>query len=463
MRTANGYGLTVSAAIAFAIAVAFVIGPGAAQASLDSGGGARLHAPANAPAKRELAAAKKKKKKKKGGAKKRAPQKPGAAGAAPPAADDDDDGDESGGDDASDSAAGSGAGDEDVKKAARILPKPRAGSDAGSDEATPVRARRSAGGSDETVVARAPARESGPSGPLPRALDASGGARIFFRSLKYNQLARGDVKEYDPRLLAGAGVSLTWYPAAHFTDSFAANVGLDVNVEQAFGITSRTSDGSTFPTSVHDYNGALRLRVPLGAVEGGVFVGYGQHAFTLTGGPGVDRSTLTLPDIVYSYVRAGLALRMALSAHLSLMLTGAYRHVLSAGEIKDKYFPNLSVIGIDASAVIGYPITSAIEARVGFDVRRYFYSMHSVGTDANVAGGAVDQYLTGTISIAVLLGGSEGGGSGSSGGGAGSAGSTSDETDEDSAGHDKDADVKVAPISPSRRKKKGRRAEPTEE
>jgi hypothetical protein len=36
-------------------------------------------------------------------------------------------------------------------------------------------------------------------------------------------------------------------------------------------------------------------------------------------------------------------------------------------------------------------------------VRRYFYDMHSVRGDQQIAGGAVDQYLSGAAMLAVTL------------------------------------------------------------
>ena len=55
-----------------------------------------------------------------------------------------------------------------------------------------------------------------------------------------------------------------------------------------------------------------------------------------------------------------------------------------------------------------------IEARVGFDYRRYFYTFHSTNNDMFIVGGAVDQTYAGSLSVAITLGGPERVSSGSS-------------------------------------------------
>ena len=56
----------------------------------------------------------------------------------------------------------------------------------------------------------------------------------------------------------------------------------------------------------------------------------------------------------------------------------------------------------------GYRIAPNLEIRGSGQLRRYFYDMHSKAGDAFLAGGAIDQYWTVGLGMAVLLGGSEG-------------------------------------------------------
>ena len=82
------------------------------------------------------------------------------------------------------------------------------------------------------------------------------------------------------------------------------------------------------------------------------------------------------------------------------------------GQFKDVFFPYSSVAGVDASAYVGYRLAPNMEARLVFDWRRYFSSMNCNTTNMNcedrfTAGGAVDQYISGSALIAFTLGGSE--------------------------------------------------------
>ena len=115
------------------------------------------------------------------------------------------------------------------------------------------------------------------------------------------------------------------------------------------------------------------------------------------GGPIAPRSTI--PNAIYRFVRGGLDVRVAVTADFSLAAGAGYRHVLNQGGPIRSDFPHLTVAGVDADVRAAYAVTRSIEARVQADVRRYFYDMHSIAGDARIAGGAVDQYL----SVAVLL------------------------------------------------------------
>ncbi len=329
----------------------------------------------------ELAAKKKKKKKKAAGSS-------GAAGAASDTSDSD-----------TEASPAGGASDADVQKAARVNPTLSAPDTSSSDDSA---AKAKSKTSDAKSEGEGAASASGPRGPLPRYLDLSVGGQAFSRSLTYHQQVTSTLREYQPRLLGGAVASVVYYPAVHFTDGFATNIGLDLNISQAFGIQSRTPDGSTYPTQIHDYNGGLRVRVPFGSAEPYLTLGYGDDAFKMTG---ANRAALILPDTDYRYLRAVLGVRAPLPSNVSLGVSAGYRYVLSPGGIKTDYFPRATVGGMEANLYIGYAINDILEARIGFDYRRYFYSMHSKNGDTYIVGGAIDQTYGGSLSLAVTLGG----------------------------------------------------------
>jgi hypothetical protein len=295
-----------------------------------------------------------------------------------------------------------GASDEAVQKAARVNPTPAPEPSSSDDQ--PVKGKKAKSGA-KTDEEAAPARESGPPAPVGRYLDLSIGGQAFSRSLTYHQqIQPATLREYQPPLLGDLVVALQYYPGAQFSEGFVTNLGLELNVEQGISLTSQTPDKIKYPTTVHDYNGGVRLRIPLESLTPFLTVGYGDHAFKLGG---AQRAQLILPDVEYKYVRAVVGAQVPIASGVSLAVSGGYRYVLSPGQIKDVYFPHLNVGGIEAKLYVGYALTSMIEARVGFDYRRYFYTFHSRAGETYIVGGGIDQTYAGSLSLAITLGGSE--------------------------------------------------------
>lgn len=252
------------------------------------------------------------------------------------------------------------------------------------------------------------AASSAEGGPGLRYLDLAIGARGFNRNLSFKD-NYSSIRPYT--LTAPAlGLAAVWYPAAMGGSTGPlANIGIDANAELAFGLTSKTkTDNVSYPTSVHDYAIGLRYRIPLSGNELDVSGTGGEHAFKLTSGTGPDavRSNLLLPDTIYRYVRLGALFRAPVGP-VSVYVGAAYRYILKPGQIKDVYFKNLSVGGIDAAAGVGYALTQMIELRAGIDVRRYFYNFKVQQGDPYLVGGAIDQYITGTFMVAITLDGGD--------------------------------------------------------
>jgi hypothetical protein len=329
----------------------------------------------------ELAAKKKKKKKKKAGDSSSAPGEADTGGS--------DEG---------------GAADEDVQKAARVNPTPAP--EAAPTDDQPVTSKKPARGGGKAEEEPSAPKESGPPAPVGRYLDLSVGGQAFSRSLAYHQQVTPTLREYQPRLLGDAVLALQYYPGAQFAEGFVSNIGLEVNAEQSFALKSTTPppNAANYTTQIHDYNGGVRVRLPLESLTPFISIGYGDHAFKMTG---ANRGSLVLPDTDYKYVRAVVGLQVPLASGVSVAASGGYRYVLSPGDIKTTYFPHLAVGGMEAKLYVGYALTSMIEARIGFDYRRYFYTFHSTNNDMFIAGGAVDQTYAGSLSLAITLGGQD--------------------------------------------------------
>jgi hypothetical protein len=89
------------------------------------------------------------------------------------------------------------------------------------------------------------------------------------------------------------------------------------------------------------------------------------------------------------------------------MVSGGYRYVLNAGKDgfliqANSYFPNATFVAFDVSAGVGYRFLSMLEARAGFDLRRY---QMTAGTNNSMVSSATDQYSALWFRLAVLLDG----------------------------------------------------------
>jgi len=282
--------------------------------------------------------------------------------------------------------------------------------DTEADEEHPARRRRERPAAE---VVEASSDEPVGTGPAPIALDAIAGLRIVKRDLSW---VKDTNQTYQPFGMSGAaavGFQLSWYPAAHFTRGWPANLGIAASGEFVPSVAATTSDGASYPVSDSDYWAGVRGRLPLGPADFMLTVAGGKHAFVLHNGATSMRANLSVPDMQYTYVRAGLDARVRLPFKFSAQAGAAYRGVLSGGtqnyDLQSMaYFPKgLTVAALDVSASVGYQVLAPLEARVGFDFRRYGLDMHPQTSGATVSG-AVDSYTAFWLGVAVLLDGKPG-------------------------------------------------------
>jgi hypothetical protein len=265
---------------------------------------------------------------------------------------------------------------------------------------------------DDNVVRETASDAESPPGSVPPTFDAFIAPTGTNRALAYHQdFSPTAMRPYDLPFAAATALHVVWYPVR------TLSLGIEIGIEQAFGLRSAAgADGSalagkTFGNSVHEYEAGLRYRMPFGAghqmwVSGTA----GEHAFVFTSPSdcGGCRAMLHIPDTVYRYGRPGIGLRLELPGDLSLTLGGGYRYIFNGGGAHlDGYFPHRTVGGVDAELALGYRVTPNLEIRGTGQLRRYFYDMHSKAGDAFLAGGAIDQYWTIGLGMAVLLGGSD--------------------------------------------------------
>jgi hypothetical protein len=245
-----------------------------------------------------------------------------------------------------------------------------------------------------------------PSGPAATALEVAVGPRFLWRNLSWSP----QVPALNPYKLAhapGFGAFIAWYPAAHFRGGWLSNLGVATWIEYTPGLQSETSDGTRYPTNESDYWGGLRGRLLFGVAEAALTLGAGQQSFIFHSGAMPRQALGSLPDVQYTYARAGVDLHVALPGHASLAVGGGYRYVISAGDTgfliqQATYFPNSKITAFDVTAAAGYRFLSLLEARAGVDLRRYAIS---AGTNTYNVSSATDQYFAAWIQLALLVDG----------------------------------------------------------
>jgi hypothetical protein len=196
-------------------------------------------------------------------------------------------------------------------------------------------------------------------------------------------------------------VGLDWYPGAHGTRGLWANVGVTASAEILVGVSSVMPDGSEHRTDSDTYRGGLTLRLPLGRGELGMQGTFGSHVFTFQR-PARSAESL-VPEVRYRSLRAGLFGRIPLLTRLTLVLEGGAHKVWEQGELGESYFPRHVVGAADGTLAAEYHLGEAWRLRFAAEYRRYYYAMHPEPGDRFIVGGALDEYLSGTVSLGFEL------------------------------------------------------------
>ncbi len=241
----------------------------------------------------------------------------------------------------------------------------------------------------------------------PAAVDIEADFRIVRRTFDYNDVVSDNLRDYE--LKAGPGVALKfqYFPGAHFTDGVGAQFGIDFEWERVFDFESTNAEGGSFPTQAQQFLIGLRWRYPTGRWEPFVVADYGVQKFEIgVSGPPVpgEDNTAGVPGVRYEFFRIGGGFRVALGKNETYIIGAniAFRGVFNVGGIGSyAWFPEAKANGMDAGLVVGFALPLGFEIRIGGDYRRYWFDLNPVAPNPPyVAGGALDQYLAGTIGFA---------------------------------------------------------------
>jgi hypothetical protein len=276
--------------------------------------------------------------------------------------------------------------------------------DEGSSRSSGKHSKAKEAGGDENAVVAEASTESSPPSAYP-VLELSGSGAGVNRQYVYNQQISG-LRNHNLPLGPALVVDGVWYPLGSVAPGPLEHLGVQVALEQAFGIQSSITGGQTYGNKVHEYEGGLRYRIPFGGNQAWISGSGGEHAFLFTGR---TAGGLNVPDTIYRYARAGVGLRFAVTSGIDLGFGAGYRYIFNgAGEQFKDLFPHATVAGVDAEAALSFRVMEALQVRVIGEMRRYFSSMHSVAADQFKAGGAIDQYLSFGVGLTYTYGGTGG-------------------------------------------------------
>jgi hypothetical protein len=235
----------------------------------------------------------------------------------------------------------------------------------------------------------------------PHPFEASLGLGFVSRDLDYVDDFSGNLEPYNLGGTPAVEAALDWFPWAH--SRLLSYLGVCGALEYTFDPISTDAAGKAFASRGYDLRGGIRARKSFARGSVSLTASYGRHAFLLFA-TGDDTGEPPVPDVTYDYARAGAHGRLQVSRKLALELGGAYRHILSTGEIGSQdFFSRATAGGVDMEAAVTVAGPFGLELRAGVDLRRYFFSMNPEPGDTFIAGGAVDQYLTGSLAVRALL------------------------------------------------------------
>lgn len=196
-------------------------------------------------------------------------------------------------------------------------------------------------------------------------------------------------------------VGAKWYPAAHFTSSFLANLGVFATGDFGVGMVSRVQESRFAHSATRLRFGGL-VRLPLGERFSLVaHVGYSRHELTTSAVAVNDGSARpNIPDVLFNGFRTGLGLRLRLFGTVELDALGGFQLVAGKGELgSPRFFPQATAFAVDAGGGLSLGLAEHLRLRAGVEWQRYFITLNAAENSTFTARSAGDQYITAAASL----------------------------------------------------------------
>ena len=172
-----------------------------------------------------------------------------------------------------------------------------------------------------------------------------------------------------------------------------ARTSLGVSTERSLSMTTPMRDGSIAATDMSrwDVYGSYQL-VHGGRVEIGTRLGFGRRGFSIQ-----STDPARSPDGDYQYIIAGVEGSMHVGKRVQLHALAAIEPVVSGTQPTEMAFGPASRYAVEVGGALEYRPYDHLYARLAAEYQRFTWSWDMAG--ARGAGGAVDEYPSGSLSI----------------------------------------------------------------
>jgi hypothetical protein len=190
-----------------------------------------------------------------------------------------------------------------------------------------------------------------------------------------------------------------------FAEPLRDRVAVVLDYESVFsGEVRDTAASRDFPIRHSELGGAVRLLQPIGAHKLGLELGFGR----MTSGLDDPQGLSLVPEFAYTAFRSSLDLALNLGP-VAVSASAGARVLSGFGQAAEvEWFPRLEGVGVEAGLGLTYAMSDGVSLEAAGTMRRFVLEMNSTPQDAvegvsEVAGGAIDLYMSGYFGLSMVL------------------------------------------------------------